>query len=127
MSVQRVHLVKNGIKKAYRRILTVNEVVDFEKYVHPFKWDPIKDEQVVHLETSELLPQMAAKLGVTKEDLVTELYRRRDVLHYMRERKIRSYREVANIIAEYYARPKEFYKKIMGEEEVKPVVVTKDA
>ncbi len=127
MSVQRVHLVKNGVKKAYRRILTVNEVVDFEKYVHPFKWDPIKDEQMIQLETSELLPQMAAKLGLTKEDLITEMYRRRDVLHYMRERKIRSYKEVANIIAEYYARPKEFYKKIMGGEEVKPTVTAKNA
>jgi archaeal flagellar protein FlaI len=127
ISVQRVHLVKNGVKKAYRRILTVNEVVDFEKYVHPFTWDPIKDEQIVHLESSELLPTMALKLGVTVEDLVKELYRRRDVLHYMREKEIRSYSEVSAIIAEYYARPKEFYEKIMAGEEVKPLVTVKNA
>src|SRR5512136_1150165 len=53
MSVQRVHLVKKGIKKAYRRILTVNEVVDFEKYVNPFKWDPTTDVQMVNLESSQ--------------------------------------------------------------------------
>ena len=125
LSVQRVHLVKNGVKKAFGRMLSVNEVVDFEKYVNPFKWDPIKDEQIVHLESSELLPSMALKLGVTAEDLTKELYRRRDVLHYMREQNIRSYRDVAAIIAEYYARPKEFYEKIIAGEEVKPLVATK--
>jgi hypothetical protein len=43
----------------------------------------------------------------------------------MRRSKIRSYKEVANIIAEYYARPKEFYRKIMDNEEVKPVAATR--
>ncbi len=127
LSVQRVHLVKNGVKKAFRRMLSVNEVVDFEKYVTPFKWDPIKDEQIVHLESSQLMPSMALKLGVTAEELVKELYRRRDVLHYMREHNIRSYHDVAVTIAEYYARPKEFYEKIMAGEEVKPVAATKHA
>jgi archaeal flagellar protein FlaI len=127
LSVQRVHLVKNGVKKAFRRMLSVNEVVDFEKYVNPFKWDPIKDEQIVHLESSQLIPSMALKLGLTSEELIKELYRRRDVLHYMREQKIRSYSDVAAIIAEYYARPKEFYEKIMAGEEVRPIVATKDA
>src|SRR3972149_11036135 len=45
MSVQRVHLIKNGQKRAYRRVLSVNEIVDAENYRNPFKWDPIKDEQ----------------------------------------------------------------------------------
>jgi hypothetical protein len=39
----------------------------------------------------------------------------------MRKEKIRSYREVASIIAEYYARPKEFYRKVVEREEAKPV------
>jgi archaeal flagellar protein FlaI len=125
LSVQRVHLVKKGEKKAYRRILAVNEVTDFEKYVNPFKWDPIKDVQMVNLESSQLLPSMALKLGVSTEEMLQELYRRRDVLHFMREQKIRSYRDVANIIAEYYARPKEFYEKIMTGVEVSQVVVEK--
>jgi hypothetical protein len=42
----------------------------------------------------------------------------------MRKRNIRSYKEVASIIAEYYARPKEFYKKIFDREEEKPVATT---
>src|SRR3972149_812851 len=37
MSVQRVHIVKNGEKRAYRRVLSVNEIVDSEKFVESFK------------------------------------------------------------------------------------------
>ncbi len=125
MSVQRVHLVKNGEKKAYRRILSLNEIIDSEKYVNPFKWDPIKDQQTIDLDSSFLLTNFSERLGITREQLVVELNRRTDVLRWMRKGNIRSYKEVASIIAEYYARPKEFYRKIVESEEAKPVAATK--
>jgi archaeal flagellar protein FlaI len=125
MSVQRVHLVKNGEKKAYRRVLSVNEIIDAEKFVNPFKWDPIKDKQAMDLESSFLLGNFSERLGITREQLITEMNRRTDVLRWMRKGNIRSYKEVASIIAEYYARPKEFYQKIMDIEEIKPVAVSR--
>ena len=57
----------------------------------------------------------------TTEDLIEESKRRSEVLHWMRQQKIRSYKEVARIIAEYYARPKEFYEKIQSSVEEKTV------
>jgi flagellar protein FlaI len=126
MSVQRVHMVKNGEKKAFRRILSVNEIIDYEKYVNPFKWDPIKDQQIIDLNCSFQLTSISERLGIELEDLVSEMYRRSDVLRWMREQKIRSYKEVASIIAEYYARPKEFYQKIKPTEEVKAVAVSRE-
>jgi len=126
ISVQRVHLVKNGIKKAYRRILSVNEIVGYENYLNPFRWDPIKDEQTISLDNSALLSSFSKRLGITTQDLLDEMKRRSDVLHWMREQKIRSYKEVASIIAEYYARPKEFYQKILAGEEVKPVAASRE-
>lgn len=125
MSVQRVHLVKNGEKKAYRRVLSVNEIVDHEKFENPFKWDPIKDEQIIDLNSSFLLTNIAERLGKTRKQILLEINRRSEVLRWMREQKIRSYKEVAAIIAEYYARPKEFYKKVVASEEVKPVAATR--
>ena len=125
MSVQRVHLVKNGVKKAYRRVLSVNEIVDSEKWVESFKWDPIKDQQIIDLDDSFLLTNFSERLGITRDELIIEMNRRSDVLHWMRKSNIRSYKEVANTIAEYYARPKEFYHKIMESEEVKPVATTR--
>ncbi len=125
MSVQRVHLVKKGVKKAYRRVLSVNEIVDSEKWVESFKWDPIKDEQIIDLDDSFLLTNFSERLGITREELISEMNRRTDVLRWMRKSNIRSYKDVANTIAEYYARPKEFYRKIMESEEVKPVAIAK--
>ncbi len=121
MSVQRVHLVKNGEKKAYRRMLSVNEIADFDNYVNVFEWDPSKDEQETHLEKSVQLSSVSTRLGITTQDLLDEIKRRKDVLHWMRERNVRSYKDVANIIAEYYARPRQFYEKLLSGEEVKPV------
>ncbi len=117
MSIQRVHLVKNGEKKAYRRVLSVNEIIEYENYVNPFKWDPIKDVQIEDLDSSFLFTNIAERIGVTREDLVVEMHRRSDVLRWMREQKIRSYHEVAQIIAEYYAKPKGFTEKILSNEE----------
>jgi len=125
MSVQRVHLVKNGEKKAYRRVLSVNEIVDSENNVNPFKWDPIKDEQIKDFDSSFLLTNFSERLGITRDQLIEEMQRRTEVLRWMRRSKIRSYKEVASIVAEYYARPKEFYRKIMDNEEVKPVAATR--
>ena len=126
MSIQRVHLVKNGEKKAYRRVLSVNEIMDYEKYLNPFKWDPIKDQQMIDLENSFLLSNISERMGITKEDLIGELKRRTDVLRWMREHKIRSYHEVAEVIAEYYARPREFYQKVLSNEEVQIVAVPRE-
>ena len=125
MSVQRVHLVKNGEKRAFRRILSVNEIIDHEKHVTPFKWDPFKDQQAIDLDSSFLLGKMSALLGITRKELISEMNRRTDVLRWMRKRNIRSYKEVGLIIAEYYARPKEIYTKILSGEEVKPVAAYK--
>ncbi len=112
MSVQRVHMVKNGEKRAFRRILSVNEIVEFDKYTNPFKWDPIKDVQTIDLDSSFLLTNIAERLGLTREQLLAEMKNRSNVLQWMRTKNIRSYKEVAAIIAEYYARPKEILEKI---------------
>lgn len=124
MSVQRVHLVKNGEKKAFRRILSVNEIIDHEKFVNPFKWDPIKDQQIIDFDCSFLLTNIAERLGIARDELISEIDRRVHILDWMRSQKIRSYKEVAATIAEYYARPEEFYEKIAEEEEVEPIAAS---
>jgi len=66
-----------------------------------------------------MLSSIAERQGLDKAVLLEELVRRKDVLHWMRERNIRSYKNVAAIIAEYYARPKHIYEKIISGEELK--------
>ena len=127
LSIQRVHLTKNNEKKAYRRVITVNEIADYENYRTPFKWQPAKDEHVGDFDKSALLSSICERQGVTKKELIEEIGRRRDVLHWMRERNIRSYKDVAAIVAEYYARPKHIYEKVLAGEEVKAIAASKDA
>jgi len=125
--IQRVHLVKNNEKKAYRRVITVNEIADYENYKTPCKWDPTEDEHPMDFSESTLLTSIAERQGTTKKALVAEIEKRKDVLHWMRERNIRSYKDVAAIIAEYYARPKHIYNKILAGEEVKAIAASRDS
>ncbi len=65
-----------------------------------------------------MLPYVTERTGLSKKDLEKEIEKRKNVLHWMREQNIRSYKDVAAIIAEYYARPEEFYEKVsIGEME----------
>jgi flagellar protein FlaI len=127
MSIQRVHLIKGTEKKAYRRVMNVSEIADFEDYRGIFKWHPAKDEHLSTLDKSVLLSSISERLGTNKKDLQVEIDRRKEVLHWMRERNIRSYRDVAAIIAEYSARPKQIYEKILAGEEVKTIAVPRDS
>jgi flagellar protein FlaI len=126
-SIQRVHLTKNNQKKAYRRVITVNEIADYEDYRAIFKWNPVKDEHIIDLDNSLMLSSVSERQGITKKELLEEIGRRKDILHWMRERNIRSYKDVAAIIAEYYARPKRTYEKVLAGEEVQAIATSKDA
>jgi flagellar protein FlaI len=101
--------------------MNVSEIADYENYKGIFKWQPVKDQYLPSFDQSVLLQSISERLGTNKKDLLEELDKRRDVLHWMREQNIRSYKDVAVIIAEYYARPKVIYEKIMAGEEVAPV------
>ena len=126
LSIQRVHLTKNNEKRAYRRVLNVNEVADYEDYKTAFKWYPARDEHVADFEKSVILSSIAEHQGITRKDLLEEIGRRKDVLHWMRERNIRSYKDVAAIIAEYYARPKHIYEKVLAGEEAKAIAADRE-
>lgn len=124
LSIQRVHLIKNNERKAYRRVMNVNEIAEFEDYRPIFKWNPSKDEQIQTLDKSMMLSAISERLGQTKKDLIAEIGKRKSILHWMREHNIRSYKDVAAMIAEYYARPKQVYEKILAGQEVKPIAVS---
>ena len=121
LSIQRVHITKNNEKKAYRRVISVNEIADYEKYRTSFKWNPPKDAYLSDLDESVILSSIAEREGIAKESLLEEISRRGDVLHWMRERNVRSYKDVAAIIGEYYSKPKQIHEKILAGEEVNSV------
>src|SRR3990172_5064645 len=81
LSIQRVHLTKNNEKKAFRRVITVNEIADYEDYRTSFSWQPARDEHAMDLERSVILSSISEREGVAKKDLLDELDRRKQVLH----------------------------------------------
>jgi flagellar protein FlaI len=126
LSVQRVHLQKNGETRACRRVMEVDEIADFGDYRNTFKWKPREDEHQPNYNKSVMLSHISERTGYTQKELIKEIERRRDVLTWMRKNNIRSYKNVAEIITEYYARPKEFYDRIYaGGEEVKVIASAK--
>ena len=113
LTVRRVHIAKKKEKRAHRRVVFVDEIADYEDYRTVFKWRPARDDFVSSFSNSVMLPSIAERLGISQKELLKEIERRKKVLHWMRQRGIRSYKDVANIIAEYYSRPKEFYERIV--------------
>ena len=126
LSIQRVHLIKGNEKKAYRRVMDVNEIADYDDYRNTFKWHPTKDEHLSAFDKSVMLSSVSERIGQSRKELVEEIGRRKDVLHWMRERNIRSYKDVAAIVAEYYARPEQIYEKVLAGEEVKAVAASRN-
>ena len=70
-----------------------------------------------------MLLSISERGDVSEKKLLAEIDRRKDVLHWMRERNVRSYKDVAAIIAEYYSRPRQFYETVAAGEEVKVIAV----
>ena len=125
LSIQRVHLLKGGEKKSYRRIMNIHEVADYEDYRDTYRWHPTKDKQLSAFNKSIMLSAISERVGAGKQELLDEINRRKDVLHWMRERNIRSYKDVAAIIAEYYARPEQIYEQVIAGEEVKTAAISR--
>jgi len=109
--IQRVHLKRGDEMKAYRRVTSVDEIADYEKYKTVFEWEPSEDVFSSSLVGSTLFSKLSKTLGVSQQELLEEMERRKNVLSWMRKRGIRSYNDVARIITEYYSRPDEFYKR----------------
>lgn len=100
--------------KIGRRLRYLWEVEDFNKYRLIVKWDPRKDvhEQVAK---SVLLQRIAEREGKSIEELEEEIERRIAVLRWMLEKGIKDFREVSNIINQYYLFPEETYEKAIME------------
>ncbi|MFC1487345.1 type II/IV secretion system ATPase subunit [Thermoproteota archaeon] len=112
-SIQRVHLPqsKTGEMTAYRRILSVDEIADYEDYRNTFTWKANGDIHDSKLKNGIMLNSIIESNGISWKELMTEMKHRENVLRWMRSRNIRSYKDVAGVITEYNAKPEEFYEK----------------
>ncbi len=89
----------------------MDEIADYEDYRNIFKWKAAEDAHVSLFKNGIMLPAITDRRGLSWQELTDEMKRRENVLRWMRKRNIRSYKDVARIITEYYSRPEEFYKR----------------
>jgi flagellar protein FlaI len=69
-----------------------------------FRWHPVTDE-ITYSGKSFVLEEIMESRGWTESRMREELKMRQEVLEWMRVKKIREYRDVSNILIQYYRDP----------------------
>ena len=94
-----------GNPKIVRRIMSVDEILDSNRWVQTFAWDPTKDKYLEFMEKSVKLRKLAKDRGKTMKDMVDEIQNRMLILQWLRTRNIRNYIEISTIFSQYHADP----------------------
>lgn len=101
-----------------RRVLSVTEIMDYNKYNRIFEWDPATDRHVLpkgSFNGSEKLKAISKDTGRSMEELIEDIKRREMVLRWLQHKDIRNFREIGRIFEKYQEKPSEFYAEILGE------------
>ncbi len=85
-----------------RRIKSINEVVDYEKYKTISSWNPTTDSFAVDLRKSYQLKKVALKHGISLAKVLSELEARANFIHNLKVKGVRKNVELAKHIANYY-------------------------
>ncbi len=110
-----IHAREKG--KSSRRMKTVEEIesIDTNTFKATTKkvveWDPVTDSYVFNPD-SVLLRKIAHNKGITYEDTLKEIERRRVVLDWLAKSGKKDFKEVTDIINEFYKNPKKILDQI---------------
>jgi flagellar protein FlaI len=102
--------------KPARRAFSVTEMVGSDPKTRElltndvYHWN-MRSDSFSYLGRSYVLERVMKKTNLTPQDVQAELQRRKTVLEWMVNNKIRNYSDVAGIIREYYADPMRVYHK----------------
>ncbi len=121
--IRRVEIIdrRTGKSIVTRRITNTWEIADYNNYIEVHKWNPREDEHEVNLKASRLLGLIAELRGWDMDKVMEELDRRTIIMEWMKLKRLRSYKEVAQIIREYYLDPDRIYRKVVTELKLKPI------
>ena len=101
-----------------RRVLSVTEIMDYNKYNRIFEWDPVTDRHVLakgSFNGSEKLKSISRDTGKSMEELIEDIKRREMVLRWLQHKDIRNFKELGRIFEKYQERPTEFYAEVSKE------------
>ncbi len=99
--------------KIARRVISVDEVIEFNKYKKVFEWVPTEDTFLSYdLKDSYNLRRLARDKGLTIDEVLKEIDRRVVILTWLREKGVRNYKEIGSIFEQYNNNPRGIYEKI---------------
>ncbi len=105
--------------KITRRITDIVEVVDLDPSTKEvitntvYEWNPFEDS-FRFTGRSYLLERLEKEKGMSMLEITKELDRRKRIIAWMHENQVRYYKDVAEIVAEYYKDPSAVMAKIEG-------------
>jgi flagellar protein FlaI len=102
--------------KPVRRTQSITEIVGLDPKTKElltnevYRWNA-RSDSFEYSGHSHLLEEKMKRNGLTKKEVQDELNRRKAVLDWMVNKKIRQYSEVASVIRDYYADPTRIFRK----------------
>lgn len=117
-SVRRVAIPNRsdpGSPKIVRRVISLDEVIDANRWIQTFAWNPINDKFEDYMDRSAKLRKFAKDHGKSFEDVKQEINNRVAVLKWLQTRNIRNFVEVGNVFSQYHSDPESVLAKIRSE------------
>jgi flagellar protein FlaI len=107
--------------KMVRRTTSITEIVKLDSdtnqliFMEPYKWISKTDDRFESSGSSKILNNIRLQCDWTEEQLEKELENRKLILRWMKEKNIRDYTEVYNIINQYSRYPNDLLTKAQEE------------
>ncbi|XRH75137.1 MAG: type II/IV secretion system ATPase subunit [Candidatus Methanosuratincola verstraetei] len=106
--------------KPVRRTVDVTEVGGYDPDSNKLvmnqlaKWNPQDDSFIIKTE-SLLLKKIAEKKGITVEEAMADIKKRKVIFKWLESKGMRRYKEIGAMMREFYADPERIYRKAMVE------------
>jgi flagellar protein FlaI len=103
-----------------RRINKIVEIVGLDPDTNDlitntvYEWNPSGDK-FKYLGHSVMFEKIMSKKNMTMDEINEEFKRRTEIVNWMMKKKVRSYKEVAKIVSQYYTDPGDIIKRIKAE------------
>jgi hypothetical protein len=92
-----------------RKVRSLWEIGEYDKYLQLARWDPINDQFVHDFRESVMLERIAERTGSPKDEIIAELKRRALYVRWMAAKGVKKFDEVASLITQYYLDPEQSY------------------
>jgi flagellar protein FlaI len=108
-----IPMSESGLLRVGRRVIAIDEVIEFNKYLRTFEWVPSSDNFVSRrLEESHKLKKLSRDRGISMDEIMEEMKKRVLILGWLRKKGIRNYRDIGAVFEQYHNNPRETYEKI---------------